>query len=530
MKRFIKDEKMNKTQLRKFRALPLLFLGAMMLVAMVPKNTYATGNSLQSIDFTAQSFSKTVDYYSYVRQYAAANNINDTAIQNEHAYIYANFINVGGFQLFYAGLVNATDPGNSNINVTIPIQTVFEHFKTPGGKDAITASSFLSLVAFQDNGTSDPYPNTPHTNDTVYASFSLGVNLTGLIGHRVPSYVATSNIIPLISTDSDHWTWGLNYTNLNAIWWRIFPNPFLPLYDPSPVALAQYSQLSFMYSLAIDPTAKTATLTESYTIGQMTDLWLLSTSPVEHLNSTGTYTAARARLSGQTIYQFLTAGGYKLSIVQAQTAVLASTSTTDTESNGTSVDNDNSVDVSNTSVNTVATGGETVFKSNFAAKPTYQLDNSTSGTQTTYNDTVRTVNRRAWGGNPIYAIQNVFMGFLPLFVAHVDPSLFQAARIGMASFQVASYLYVISYPTWGGYKIVNDPQYEALYQPAGNALGLLTVIFIAIAVAAAIGGVFALLFRRRRSPSTSITGATTTPGKSPDPVHGPSGPPPGPTQ
>jgi hypothetical protein len=524
---------MNKTQHRKFRALPILVLGAMMLVAMVPKNTYATGTNLQSTDFTAQSFSKTVDYYSYVRQYASANNINDTAIQNEHAYIYANFINVGGFQLFYAGLVNATDPNNNNVNVTIPIQTVFEHFKTPGGKDALTASSFLSLVAFQDNGTGDPLPNTPHLNDTIYASFSLGVNLTALTGSRAQSYVASSSIIPLTSTDSNHWTWGLNYTNLNAIWWRVYPypslNPFLNTFDSNPVAFAQYSQLSFTYSLAIDPTAKTATLTESYTVGKMTNLWI-RTSPVTHLNATGTYYLnGTQEKNAPNIYQYLTQNGYKLSIVQSQTAVIANIDTTDSTSNGTSVDNDASADVSNTSVSTIA-AGETVFKSNFAAKPTYQLDNSTSGVQTNYNDTVRTVNRKAWGANPLFAIQNIFMGFLPLFVAHVDPSLFAAARAGMADFWVSNYLYIISYPTWGGYKIVNDPQYEALYQPAGNALGLLTVIFIAIAVAAAIGGVFAFLFRRRRSPSTSITGATTMPGQSPSPVQGPSGRPSGPTQ
>lgn len=519
---------MIKIQSRKLRALPVLALGIMMLFAMIPKNTCATTNpSLQSNDFSAQSFSKTVDYYSYVRAYAAANNINDTAIQNQHAYIYANYINVGGFQLFYAGLVNATDSAHNNMNITIPIQTVFEHYKTPGGKDAITASSFLSLISFQDNGTSDPYPNTPHYNDTIYASFSLGVNLTALTGHKFPSYVASSSIIPLTSTDSNHWTWGLNYTNLSALWWRIYPDPLFPFYDASsPRGLAQYSQLSFVYSLTIDPTAKTATLTESYTVGQMTDLWLFTTTPIHHLNSTGTYDASGAQLPGlagrQTLSQFLTAGGYKLSIVQSQTAVLASTSTTDTENDGTSVDSDNSADVSNTSVNTVATGGETVFKSNFAAKPTYQLYNS-SGVQT-YNDNVRTVNRRAWGGNPVFWIQNIFMGFLPVFVAHVDPSLFQAARAGMASFQVVNYLYIISYPNWGGYKIVNDPQFQALYQPAGSSLGLLTLTFIAIAVAAGVGGVFAFLFRRRRSPATATAGTTSAPAQSPGPPAGPSGP------
>jgi hypothetical protein len=535
--RLIQDEKMINIQSRKTRAIPFLILGALMLVAVAPRNAFAaTGSGLQSTDFTVQSFSKTVDYYDYVRQYAASQGYNITAIQNQHAYIYANYINVGGFQLFYAGLVNATDANHNNMNITIPIQTVFEHFKTPGGKDAITASSFLSLVSFQDNGTSDKYPNTPHLNDTIYASFSLGVNLTAITGHKMPSYVDSSHIIPLTSTDSNHWTWGLNYTNLNAIWWRIYPDPnaILPwqLWDAlTPRGLAQYSQLSFTYDLAIDPTAKTATLTESYTVGQMTDLWLLTTAPIEHLNSTGTYNAAgTTKLSGTTIYQFLTTGGYKLSIVQSHTAVVANTATTDSEPNGTSVDNDNSVDVSNTSVNTVATGGETVFRSNFAAKPTYQLYNSTSGAQTTYNDTVRTVNRKGWGGNPVFWIQNIFMGFLPLFVYHVDPSLFAAAKAGMASFQVANYLYIISYPTWGGYKIVNDPQYEAFYQPAGSSLGLLTVIFIAIAVAAGIGGVFAFLFRRRRAPTTSMSGPSSTPGQSPGPTPGSSGAPSGPSQ
>src|SRR5207247_9456186 len=117
---------------------------------------------------------------------------------------------------------------------------------------------------------------------------------------------------------------------------------------------------------------------------------------------------------------------------------------------------------------------------------------------------------------------NVVTRFLPVSVHHVDQALFQAARTGMASFRVASYLYVISYPTWSGYKIVNDPQYEAFYEPSNN-VGLLTALFIAVAVAAGIGGVFAFLFKRRRPPATTIVG-TTTPGQSPSPWVRPSGP------
>src|SRR6266436_8714530 len=203
-----------KAQLRRVRAVSILALGLLMVLAFVPKTTSAA--TVTSSDFQAQSFSKVVDWYDYVRQYAVANGYNATAIQNEHAYIFANYVNVGGFQLFSAGLVNATHNGQF---VTIPLQTFFEHFKTVGGKDAITASSFISLVSFNESN-ADPYPNSPDKTDTVYASFSLGVNLTAITGHKLPGYVATSQISPLTQVDSQHYTWGLKYTNLNAIWWK----------------------------------------------------------------------------------------------------------------------------------------------------------------------------------------------------------------------------------------------------------------------------------------------------------------------
>src|SRR5881397_3341586 len=197
----------------------------LMVTTFAPK--YASAETVQSSDFQSQSFTKTVDWFDYVRQYAATNGIPcDSTCQNSHAYIYANYLNVGGFQLLYVGLVNATHNGNF---VTIPLQTFFEHFKTPGGKDAITASSFISLLAFRENSTSDVYPNSPDRGDEVYASFSLGVNLSALPSHK--PYVATSQIIPLTSTDSNHWSWGLKYADLNAIWWKVNPDPLFPSYD-----------------------------------------------------------------------------------------------------------------------------------------------------------------------------------------------------------------------------------------------------------------------------------------------------------
>ncbi len=505
-----------------FKALPLIALGFLMLLAFVPKNTFA--DTVTSTDFQAQSFSKTVDWYDYVRQYATANNFTPPS-PTEHAYIYANYINVGGFQLFYTGLVNATHNG---MFVTVPLQTLFEHFKTPNGKDAITASSFISLISFKENS-STIYPNSPDRNDTVYASFSLGVNLAALTGHPVPSYVATSSVIPLTSTDSNHWSWGLDYTNLNAIWWKVNPDPLFPTYDANtPRGLAQYTELKFNYALAIDPSTKTATLTESYTVGRITNLWILAPTPAIHLNSTGTYNLNGSFNKTQTVYQFLNVNQYKLSVVLSQKTILASHTVTDKDSSGASVDSDNSTNVTHTAVSTNAEDGEPVFKSNFGVKPTYQLYNYTSDpsetNSATYNVNTRTVSRHAWGGNPVFFFQNTFMGFLPLFVAHVDPSLIQQAHLGLVNFSVSDYLYIISYPTWGGYRIVNDPSYTAFYQPASN-IGLLTSIFIAVAVAAGVGGVFAFLFRRKRAAGISMAGsAGPTPGQTPSPVSGPHGP------
>src|SRR5207245_7499788 len=106
----------------------------------------------------------------------------------------------------------------------------------------------------------------------------------------------------------------------------------------------------------------------------------------------------------------------------------------------------------------------------------------------------------------------------------VDPERCQKARPGMFSFTVTDYLYIISYPTSGEYRIVTDPAYTAYYQPTSPS-GILTAIFLAVAVAAGIGGVFAFLFRRKRITSIPVTGAAgPAPNQPPGPVTGPPGP------
>src|SRR5436853_7909584 len=114
-----------KIQLRKIRAISILALGLMMALAFVPGATSAA--TVTSTDFQSQSFSKFVDWYDYVRQYAAANGFTPPN-STEQAYIYANYINVGAFQLFSAVLVTFT-PNNDNL-LPVPPPTFFENFTT----------------------------------------------------------------------------------------------------------------------------------------------------------------------------------------------------------------------------------------------------------------------------------------------------------------------------------------------------------------------------------------------------------------
>ena len=498
---------------RVLEVLAVTALGLMVLSSFAPLSVYA--DTVQSTDFQGQSFTKVVDWYDYVRQYAAANGFTPPNA-SAHAYLYANYINSGGYQLFYVGLVNVTNNGRY---VTVPLQTFFQHFKTPGGKDAITASSFLSLLAFNESSTTDAVSNSPDASDTVYASFSLGIDLGAYLQNHAPSYLASSKVAPLTQVGTNHWTWGLKYNNLSAIWWKITPDPLNPFYDPVPRGVARYSELTFNYDLTLDPSTKTAHLTETYTIGKVTDLWVIRFLPtfVRHYNSTGTYYLNGTQASAQTVYQVLQLGGYKLAVVLTNKTILASHTTTDKDSSGTAVDDAQSGDLSHSNVTTTADDGERIFQADFSAKHTYQLYDPSDANPVTYNVTTRTVRRDGYVKNHLYDFQNTFMGFLPIFVAHVDPGLIQQAKAGLASFQTSDYLYIISYPQWGGTRIVNDPDYSAFYQPSSNA-GLLILIFIAVAVAAVVGGVFAFMMRRRKTSNMGITTAGQAP-----PTQGPAG-------
>lgn len=474
-----------------FAALLLLTLAA----TTMTKPSFAA-DTLTPTDFNLESFTKTVDFFNFAREYAAGAG-KPVPPANWHAYLYQNYINISGFQLFYSGLINITKGDGAWL--TIPVQSFLEHYKTPNGKDVLTSSSFIMLLAFNDTTTS-LYADWPDLNDNLYASFSLGLDLTSIYGDASkPALSSKATIIPLTSSpDKLTWEWGMRYTNLTAVWWRMFINPFAPRYDALPIAITTYEELTFNYKLTIDPANNKATVTSSYVIGRMTNLWLITwllfIPIVVHFNATGTYTVKGAKISDETIYQFLDKQHIKMSIVLFQNS-LALDHDTKTKCGNQDVE-DAEVDLSNGAISTEA-GNEKIFEVNFGEKNQYKLYNYTRGNvEETYNATTRTAPRPGFAKNPLFDVHVALLKYVPLIVKHIDSPLFEKAKNHMLNMTYADCFYIISYPKYSGFKIEHDPTYTsyvATTEPANEPPNIFGIMLIGgIVAVAVVGAVFVL--------------------------------------
>jgi hypothetical protein len=421
-------------------------------------------DTLSPSDFELESWSKNIDFFDYVRLYAALHGKTPPA-DNEHAYLNLAYINVSGLQVLSAGLFNITDEENA---LTIPIQTTMMHYTSRDDlKDVVTASSFMMLMAFNETENT-LFAQSPDRNDTLYASFSLGYNLDDLFEGSKPDLNSKTEVIPLTSSsDGLVWTWGMKYTDLAALWWKTSIDPDDPARDPRPIALTVYDELTFTYELSIDPETGEATLSTNYVIGKMRDLWVfwwLVFLPVTvHYNATGCYRVNGQQISEETIHDFIQKQGIKMSTVNFQgTAILDHSAYF--ESSGIDVQ-DNEVTVDDSSIETFADDGERILDADFTTKETYNLFNYTfDPTETayeTYQTTTRTSKIAGFAQNPIFTVHTSLMRLIPAVMASIDPELYEQAKDHLLDMNYADYFYITAYPEYGGYRIEHDPTVTA---------------------------------------------------------------------
>jgi hypothetical protein len=461
-------------------------------------------DALVKEDFLKESFSKTVDFMDYARAYATFNGL-DAPSDNQHAYLYMNYINTRGLQVFYAGLDNITNEGP--VAFRIPMQSFIMHYKTENRtRDVLLSSTFLMLLAFNETSAS-AFQNSPDIHDTLWASFSMGFDLAAL-NASLPSLNSKTETIPLTSSDDKlQWTWGMKYTNLTALWWRTWIDPSNPHFESSwPVAITVYDELTFTYALNIDPAAHTATLTENHIIGRMREL-LFGIIPFlwVHYNSTGTYGLGQ-KISNDTIYDFINDNQIKMSIVNFQTSILADRGTYSTTTNGENATNTETT-VKDTSINTYADDGEKISSTDFNSKKTYKLYNYTEDqTEQTYTfneATTRTAKAAGFASNTIlFAYQIGLMKFLPLVVVHMYPGLYARAATTITSMSKANYFYITGYGNYSGYRVEHDPTLTLyITTVATNTPNTGAILTIALIATVVIAGTAVVL--RRRKPKNA---------------------------
>ncbi|UCH01680.1 MAG: hypothetical protein JSV20_07495 [Candidatus Bathyarchaeota archaeon] len=456
-------------------------------------------------DFQQPFFAKTVDFFEYARAWAVLKGLPKPP-DHWNANVYMTYINQSGFQLVYAGLQDISLA--QNIDLTIPMQTILMHYKTQEDtQDALVASSFLMVMGFNDTDSS-LHTGSPDKQDNLWASFSLGINVTELFPDTIfPAFNSGAEILELTySTDTgvDTWEWGMKYKNLTALWITIDQTNEENTDTNRPYGLATYDELTFKYKLTLSD--GTATLHKDYTLGQMHDLfvfggWLLIWPIYNHYNSTGCY-RYNAKVSDETVYDFLEEHEVSMSVVEYQKVILLEKATQTVTSDGDDV-SETEVNCSDSSLLTYSEDGELICDTDFRTKPEYLLYNLSTTDPTSHKAIVRTHDIEGYAKKrDLFKFQTSFQQYIPLILVGMYPKLFQRAQESITNIATADCLYIISYPNYGGYKIDHDPVFTAYYAPIKAfdffsnlkvPLMLTTIVLLVI--------VTVTLIRKRMTPS-----------------------------
>lgn len=492
-----------------------LFGSLLICVTFISGVLPAFADTLKRADFSKESFAKHIDFMGYAREFAQANGL-EKPPEDWHANLYVAYVNTKGLQMVYTGVENITLGEDEYFS--IPMQSVLMHYRSQNrSRDVIMGSTFLMLMAFNETGSTE-HVGSPDYSDSLWASFSLSFNFSHYFPNLpLPPPNNKVDIFPLTNSSNKlEWTWGMRYRNLTAIWWRTWVTPNNASFVTWPNAVTIYDELTFRYTLTIDPDTNTATLREDHTIGRMRDLWYFWLWPlplVSYFNSTSNYVWRPLLkqydwVSGDTIYDFLEDNDVKMSIVNFQTSIVADRKTISKTATGQNV-TDNEHLVSDSSISTFSDEGELIYNASFGVKETYNLYNYTAhpteDTFETYNATARTQKIKGYAMNKgLFAWHIGLLKFVPLLIANMYPLAYTYARATIANMTRANYFYVIGYPTYSGYKIVHDPQLTVYLDTSaiftgGDNSALAGLVLIIIVVAAAVSSVILIRHRRKRT-------------------------------
>ena len=451
-------------------------------ITLPDESRYLNGHS-----FDESNWSTVVDW---IRILAG---VNSSAANHAHVYTYMNYVNITDYQMLYLGFVNATltipinlifKTFNVTIGASMPMQTILQHYKTPKGKDAFMISTFLLMATFQDTGT---IPGVPDASEPLY--IALTFDLLGNVGSELKNNFNVSMIPMTWSADGNHFEWGMSYYNLKTLWWWF--NPFQPNKAGHLVALAEFNELTFKYSMDIDRATGQVMISTSYDVG-----------PVNWLKAGGNY------YCGENLTNFLVNNKFSLALTSYQASIIVGYTHKVETNNGTQVTGNDFTNVSDGNLTTVAgSDNERIMDTSFGTKNTYSLYNSTAGSYNATDLPAKTYIYPMDGmrKNPLVSIQQIINKPLPIVALYMDPKLVEAYNSGTLNKTVtvdaADYLFVVSYPVWYGLKVEHDPTIVAyipsIKEEGGKSTGAGGLILLLLIIAVIVL-VVAIMRRKRR--------------------------------
>ncbi|MGQ9539051.1 MAG: hypothetical protein ACUVTE_05685 [Candidatus Bathycorpusculaceae bacterium] len=150
---------------------------------------------------------------------------------------------------------------------------------------------------------------------------------------------------------------------------------------------------------------------------------------------------------------------------------------------------------------------EKKYLTSFGVKETYKLYNYTTdpteSTYAVYNALTRTAQISEIAKNEVLSAHKNILKYVPLFIAHMHPQMLERAKETIGNITKASYIYAISYPNYGGYRVEHDPVYTAYItseETPSNQMGKYIVI-AAVIVAAALA-ITVIIKRRKKNLPT----------------------------
>ncbi|MFX1319152.1 MAG: Loki-CTERM sorting domain-containing protein [Promethearchaeota archaeon] len=453
-------------------ALALTVVLAPMTTTALPPETYVPGSEAAIFDHTFAEH-----FWSSTKTFT-----NETS--GDSIEIIMHSVNYQGAGEFQAALLALGDVyiAENDTSATLPYQIFGMHFTTPEGHEMFTGAIFAFMFAFNDtNGNNVHNPGEDQWFVIPYGYDNPESNHTGTD--------PTVESIDMTNPNPGEYRFGVSYKNLYArlvstenwlAFWLTLAVPFVEV---------QISELTFEYVINVDESTGEITAETFYTIGQVQSLHFLGQTldvPDQEIhNALANVTVGVAHL--------ITAWGSTYHV-----------------HNGNQLDPQPAANWIYANITTDALGRDRAFA--VGVRGTYDLQNETTEPYPTLNASLPAY---SWILSPaLFSLETLLVlwqlplsaDFLALWAYAISPtmqSMYTGPRAlyqhAYENFNKIAFWYAITFPKFGGYRIVHDPVYTA-YSNVGQVAppGIPGFPWEAILIGVVVCVVAVFLVRRRK--------------------------------